>query len=141
MNPQDNFTTAPVLEEGARERAVYLPQHEGGWYDWHTGEHYPGGVTVTVPAPLGRLPLFVRAGALIPLGDATKISNEREILVCGVVEGASGELYEDDGETADWRGAGATVFRFEVRNGEVAIEQQGEGKPRFNKIAIRQIGG
>lgn len=131
---------APVLEEGARERAVYLPQHEGGWYDWHGGEHYPGGVTVTVPAPLGRLPLFVRAGALIPLGDAEGISTEREVLVCGVVEGASGELYEDDGETADWRGAGSTVLRFEVRNGEVAIEQQGEGKPAFSKIAIRQIG-
>jgi alpha-glucosidase len=96
---------------------------------------------VTVPAPLGRLPLFVRAGALIPLGDAKGISAEREVLVCGVVEGASGELYEDDGETADWRGTGSTLLRFEVRNGEVAIEQQGEAKPRFNKIAIRQIGG
>ena len=38
---------APVLEEGARERSAYLPQHEGGWYDWHDGKHYPGGVTVT----------------------------------------------------------------------------------------------
>ena len=82
----------------------------------------------------------MRAGGLIPLGDAKGISTEREVLVCGVVEGASGELYEDDGETADWRGAGSTVLRFEVRNGEVAIEQRGEGQPAFNKIAIRQIG-
>lgn len=130
---------APVLEEGARERSVYLPVHAGGWYDWHTGKHFDGGAVVTVAAPLGRLPVFVRAGALIPLGNPEGIDDLREILVCGLVEGASGELYEDDGDTADWRGAGATVIRFKVKNGEIAVDQEGDRDPLFDRIAIRQI--
>jgi alpha-glucosidase len=131
---------APVLEEGARERSVYLPIHAGGWYDWHTGQHFAGGETVTVAAPLGRLPVFVRAGALIPLGDPAGIGDLREVLVCGLVEGASGELYEDDGETVDWRGAGGTLIRFHVRDGEIEIHQEGADAPFIDRIAIRQIG-
>ena len=104
-----------------------------------SGKHYPGGAVATVAAPLGRLPLFVRAGALIPLGDAAGISELREILVCGLVEGASGELYEDDGETADWRGNGATVIRFQVRDGEIDMTQEGGQALPFDRIAIRQI--
>lgn len=131
---------APVLEEAARERSIYLPEHEGGWYDWHDGKHFAGGAVATVAAPLGRLPVFVRAGALIPLGNPEGIDDQREVLVCGLVEGATGELYEDDGETVDWRGAGGTVIRFRVRGGEIAIEQEGADAPFVDRIAIRQIG-
>jgi alpha-glucosidase len=130
---------APVLEEGARERSVYLPQHEGGWYDWHDGRHYPGGATATVAAPLGRLPLFLRAGALIPLGNGERIGDEREVLACGLVEGATGELYEDDGETADWRGDGSALIRFEVRGGELAIQQVQGRAAGLTRIEIRSI--
>jgi alpha-glucosidase len=130
---------APVLEEGAQDRSVYLPAHPGGWYDWHEKKHHAGGAIVTVAAPLGRLPLFVRAGALIPLGDEAGIGELRELLVCGLVEGASGELYEDDGETADWRGNGATLIRFRVRDGEIEMTQEGGEALPFDRIAIRQI--
>lgn len=130
---------APVLEEGARERSVYLPDHAGGWYDWHDGRHYPGGAVATVAAPLGRLPLFLRAGALIPLGGAEGMDERREVLVCGLVEGATGELYEDDGETADWRGDGSATIRFVVRGGELAIEP-GQGTASGpSRIEIRTI--
>lgn len=130
---------APVLEEGARERSVYLPDRAGGWYDWHDGRHYPGGAVATVAAPLGRLPLFLRAGALVPLGGAEGMDERREVLVCGLVEGATGELYEDDGETADWRGDGSATIRFVVRGGELAIEP-GEGAASGpSRIEIRTI--
>lgn len=130
---------APVLEEGARERSVYLPEHAGGWYDWHDGKHYPGGAVATVAAPLGRLPLFLRAGALIPLGNPAGIGDEREVLACGLVEGATGELYEDDGETADWRGDGSALIRFEVRGGELAIQQVQGRAAGPTRIDIRSI--
>lgn len=61
------------------------------------------------------------------------------MLVCGLVEGATGELYEDDGETADWRGTGGTLIRFRVRDGEIAITQEGEDAPFVDRIAIRRI--
>ncbi|MCE7080006.1 TIM-barrel domain-containing protein [Streptomyces sp. ST2-7A] len=57
---------APVLEAGARERTVYLPAG-ARWTDAWTGEEYPGGAEVTVPAPLERIPLFLRDGAELPL--------------------------------------------------------------------------
>lgn len=130
---------APVLEESARARSVYLPDHAGGWYDWHDGRHYPGGAVATVAAPLGRLPLFLRAGALIPLGSGERMDERREVLVCGLAEGATGELYEDDGETADWRGDGAATIRFVVRGGELAIEQEQGAESGPSRIEIRTI--
>ncbi len=64
---------APVFEDGARERSLYLPRgaYADGWFNYWTGEYLVGGRTVTVDAPLDRLPLFVRAGALLPTTDTT----------------------------------------------------------------------
>lgn len=54
---------APVLHEAAREREVYLPA--GDWYDYRSGEHLSGGVSLRVPVTLDSLPMYVRAGAVI----------------------------------------------------------------------------
>ncbi len=64
----DDLLVAPVLERGARERSVPLPP--GPWVDWFTGEVFHGGEsggTIVVDAPLEKLPLFVRQGALVPM--------------------------------------------------------------------------
>ncbi len=61
----DDLLVAPVVTEGARSREVILPA--GPWYHWFTGATYEGGTTVTVDAPLTELPLFLRAGGIIPL--------------------------------------------------------------------------
>jgi alpha-glucosidase len=58
---------ASVLEAGARTRAVYLPRG-AEWYDFYSGALYEGGQTITVEAPLERIPLLVRAGGMIPMG-------------------------------------------------------------------------
>ncbi len=47
--------------------------------------------------------------------------------------------HRDDGETADWRGTGGTLIRFRVRDGEIAITQEGEDAPFVDRIAIRRI--
>jgi alpha-glucosidase len=67
----DNLLVASVVEEGARRRSVYLPAGRI-WCDFWTGEWYPGGQTVTVAAPLERIPLFVPDGGMIPMGKAMK---------------------------------------------------------------------
>ena len=54
---------APVLEEGARERRVYLPR--GEWIDFWTGEAVSGGRELVAPAPLGRIPVWVRRGSIV----------------------------------------------------------------------------
>jgi len=58
---------------GATTRSLYLPRDAAtpGWRCYHTGEWHPSGATITVDAPLDRLPLFVRAGAILPTTDAT----------------------------------------------------------------------
>jgi alpha-glucosidase (family GH31 glycosyl hydrolase) len=61
----DDLLVAPVLNEGARLRTLYLPP--GAWVDWWTGEVWDGGRTITVDAPLGQIPLFARTGAILPL--------------------------------------------------------------------------
>lgn len=72
-----DLLVASVVEQGARSREVYLPRNRGGWYDWHSGKAFAGGETITLDAPLDRLPLLVRAGAVIPLGECESTTDAR----------------------------------------------------------------
>ena len=54
------YLAAPVLEQGATTRALYLPVSEGGWTHCYSRKRYAGGANVTVPAPYDELPLFIR---------------------------------------------------------------------------------
>ena len=91
----------PVYEYGARSREVYFP--EGGWYDFYTGDYIPGGRTLTASAPYGRMPLYVRAGSIIPFGPEMEWSDEKpaDQIRLYVYAGADADftLYEDDGLT------------------------------------------
>eukprot|EP00271_Cylindrocystis_brebissonii_P015613 TRINITY_DN38564_c0_g1_i1.p1 TRINITY_DN38564_c0_g1~~TRINITY_DN38564_c0_g1_i1.p1 ORF type:complete len:880 (+),score=112.87 TRINITY_DN38564_c0_g1_i1:332-2971(+) len=62
-----SLLAAPVVEEGKRQRTVYLPKTPNGWFDFYSEEWYPGGEIVTVAAPLERLPLFVLGGSALPM--------------------------------------------------------------------------
>ena len=53
---------SPVTEPGVTSWRTYLPHHEGGWYDYRTGQHYPGGQYVTTPVTRAHIPVFLRAG-------------------------------------------------------------------------------
>lgn len=84
------FLVSPVTEAGATSRKIYLPKG-ADWIDYHTGKRYDGGQTITADAPLERMPLFVKAGSIIPLANDT----------IDVYPGTDADLtlYEDDGET------------------------------------------
>jgi len=60
-----DLLVAPVVKEGATDRTLYLPA--GDWYDLLAGTRHEGGRWLTVPAPLNRIPVFARAGTVIPL--------------------------------------------------------------------------
>ncbi len=60
----DSLLVAPVIEQGAVTRKLYLPK--GNWLNYWTGDPLTGGADVTVPAPLEQIPIFVRAGAILP---------------------------------------------------------------------------
>ena len=89
----------PVYTYQAREREVYLPESTV-WYDFYTGKVMDGGWQ-KVAAPYERIPLYVRAGAILPYGPEIQYSDEKpaENITLYVYEGADGEftLYEDEG--------------------------------------------
>ena len=60
----ESLLVAPVIEQGAVNRKLYLPK--GDWLNYWTGDHLTGGTDVTVPAPLDQIPIFVRAGSILP---------------------------------------------------------------------------
>ena len=92
---------APVTEFGARERQVYLPAGSN-WYNAATGQRIAGGQQHAAPAPRERMPLFVRAGAIVPTGRDVQWTGEEPQgpLTIHVFPGADGTftLYEDQGE-------------------------------------------
>ena len=65
----------PVTEAGANHRQVYLPKGED-WFDFWTGDKLSGGQTITAPAPLDKLPLYVRAGSILPLGPVAEYADQ-----------------------------------------------------------------
>lgn len=99
------FLVAPVLEPGATKRQVYLPGR-GGWFDFWTGTRAEGGETVDADAPIEHLPLFVRAGSIIPLGPVKPFADapSAEPIELRVYPGASGTfaLYDDAGDGYDY---------------------------------------
>jgi alpha-D-xyloside xylohydrolase len=60
----ESLLVAPVIEQGAVDRKLYLPK--GDWLNYWTGDRLTGGTDVTVPAPLDQIPIFVRAGSILP---------------------------------------------------------------------------
>ena len=95
---------APIMQEGATQRKVYLPA--GAWTDFWNEATYCGPQWIEISAPLDRLPLFVRQGAIIPMGPDLQYSSQRSLdpLTIEIYRGASRSftLYEDDGETSDY---------------------------------------
>lgn len=94
-----SFMVCPVYEYGARSRKVYLP--EGRWYDFRTGHLLNGGKNIVADAPYGHLPVYVRAGSIIPMGPEIEYTSQPQdgYLEVHVYTGAYGSsyLYEDEG--------------------------------------------
>ena len=94
----------PVTEEKATSRHLYLPKAK--WYDFWTGAAVEGGRTVDAPAPLDRLPLFVRAGSIVPMGPDLQFAAEKpaDPIELRVYPGADGDfsLYEDENDNYNY---------------------------------------
>lgn len=96
----------PVVEEGVKSRKVYLPEGTD-WYDYHTNQKYTGGQTIEANAPIDMIPLFVKAGSIIPMGPEIQFVGQIEkpeiSLSVYVGNDAEFDLYDDDGYTFNYR--------------------------------------
>ncbi len=108
-----DLLVAPVFTKGATRREVYLPK--GDWYDWWTNEKMTGGRTVTRQVDLGTMPLYVRAGAIVPFDPVRQYTAQTvtEPTTLKVYTGANGEytLYTDDGITQEYLQTRGTWIR------------------------------
>jgi alpha-glucosidase len=97
----DDLLVAPIVKPDVTRRLVYLPA--GSWYDYWTNKKYTGGTMISVDAPLDTVPMFVRAGAIIPTGPPRNFVGEKPVdpitfsIYPGERGAASTMLYEDDG--------------------------------------------
>jgi alpha-D-xyloside xylohydrolase len=103
----------PVTAPGATRRSVYLPRG-AGWYDFWTGAYHEGGQRLDAAAPYESLPVYVKAGSIVPMGPELQYTGEKaaDPLTIWVYTGAdaSFELYEDDGVSYGYeKGAYATI--------------------------------
>ncbi|EQB12825.1 glycoside hydrolase family 31 protein [Sphingobium lactosutens] len=144
----DAFLVAPVTQYRARSRHVYFPG-QAIWYDFTTGQSYRGGTNAQVSAPFERMPVFVRAGAIIPMGPVTQYVNEKRDapLTLAIYPGADGEfsLYEDDGRSEQYKNGyfSRIAIRYDDKNGRVSLGQR-EGKawqdmPESRTIRVKWV--
>lgn len=106
---------APVVQAGATGRSVYLPGQQP-WFDFWTGKRVEGGQTVDAPAPIDRIPVYVRAGAIVPLGPVKPYADapSNEPVEIRVYPGADGTfaLYDDSGDGYGYTRGDYSLIRF-----------------------------
>ncbi|PMC37973.1 alpha-glucosidase [Bacillus sp. UMB0899] len=142
----ESMLVASVVEEGQRERTVYLPTYEGGWYDYHTSKWYEGGQTVTIPAPLEYNPLLIKGGSIIPINDTdstfqNKEKDERGFWLFPHKQSgsASYDLYEDDGVSANYKENHTIVsvqMNADAEKIEVSYKINGEYKLPYESLNL-----
>lgn len=106
---------APVLQEGAASRSVYLPGQRP-WFDFWTSERLGGGVTIDAAAPIDRIPVYVRAGSIVPLGPVKPYADapSNAPIEIRVYPGADGTftLYDDAGDGFGYTRSDYSLVRF-----------------------------
>ncbi|HEY9739925.1 MAG TPA: glycoside hydrolase family 31 protein, partial [Coleofasciculaceae cyanobacterium] len=141
-----SLLAAPIYRPGVEHRAVYLPK--GRWYDWWSGEAIDGPTHILVHAPLERMPLYVRAGSIIPMAPVMQYVDERPLdqLTLRIWKG-TGEwtLYEDDGHTFEYKtGASCTTaYRVRTEGQQTLVEikaREGDFSPAAREAIVELVG-
>lgn len=133
----DRMLIAPVVEQGARERMVYLPQ--GTWYDYWTGEKKEGKCFFVKEAPLDVCPVYVKAGAVIPKYPVRlHVGKDKDDLL--ILEAYPGEgtysHYQDNGEDFQYRQGAFNEYEISNQNGRVGVRARHEGYRPYGKIEV-----
>jgi len=134
-----DLLVAPVLDEGATERGVYLPA--GDWYDYWSGAKYKGGTGIGVPVTMSSIPLYVRGGAFVftqPVVQHTGEMPGQPLEVMLFPGGASERwLYEDDGDSFDYRQGEYARRRFSANGNTIEISApEGMYRPKARALEL-----
>ncbi len=141
-----DIMACPVTDPGVDSRNVYLPASTD-WYDFWTGTRFVGGENISAAAPLNRLPLFVKAGSIIPTTEVVEYADASagQPLTIDIYPGKDAEftLYDDAGDTYDFEKGEFTRINlhWDDKKGELTIADA-EGTypeaPAARKMTIRK---
>ena len=138
----DSLLVAPVLEQGATKKMVYLPQ--GDWYDYWTGEKISGGVWFIREAPIDTCPMYIRAGSMIPMYEEMYYVGEKPydtLYLLATPESAVYRHFQDNGEDYAYRSGAYNLYHFEKgADGELRTQLLHENYPKYKEIVLKTIG-
>ncbi len=138
VEPMYYGVNSTVLADIPKTRQVYLPSG-CDWFDFHTNEYYKGGQTITVPADIDTIPLFVKAGTIIPrtapLQSTAEVDNAKVTMHIYAGADCTFELYEDSGNGYEYENGEYNITKFCWENGEIAISQN----PKRFDIIIHEV--
>ena len=134
---------APVTEQGATHRTVYLPAGSD-WYNYWTNERLHGGQTVEEDAPIETLPLFVKAGSILPLGSEVESAQRPQTIASvRVYPGADGSfsLFQDDGNTYGYEKDGGSVTKLTWDDAAHQLKHEGASAWNASDRSVVKIVG
>lgn len=141
-----DLLVASVVEPGQTTREVYLPDNQHGWYDFYTHQWFAGKQTVTVPTPLEKIPLFIKAGSILPLSKTqlknTLHDNQRELLIMPLLDKGhtTVTLFDDDGVSFDYLKDNYFSLNLNMQctdnTIELTINKSGNFIPEYNEISL-----
>ncbi|WP_223592553.1 glycoside hydrolase family 31 protein [Neobacillus bataviensis] len=127
----ENLLVCSVVEKGATQRSVYLPENDKGWYDMNSDQWYQGGQTIIVDAPLNVIPLFAQAGSAFPIRDGeitfkNKSEDARGIRLYPSLreEHISERFYEDDGISLTYTKGESSFLLVDMKTTKESVEIQ-----------------
>lgn len=120
-----SLLVAPVFEQGISQMSVYLPK-DTKWYDFVTNKMYVGGETYQMPIVKERIPVYAKAGSIIPLGPSVQSTSQSrnspwEIRVYGGADGAF-TVYEDDGTSYNYEKGAYSTYPITWKNSSSTLE-------------------
>lgn len=138
----DSLLVAPVLEQGATKKMVYLPQ--GDWYDYWTGEKISGGIWFIREAPIDLCPMYVRAGSMIPMYEPMSYVGEKPydtLYLLATPESAVYRHFQDNGEDYAYHNGEYNLYHFEKNaSGVLKTQLLHENYPKYKEIVLKTIG-
>jgi alpha-D-xyloside xylohydrolase len=131
----------PVYEYKQTKRSLYLPE-SAGWYDLYSGKWYKGGQKIVAEAPYERMPVFVKAGAIIPFGPALQYTSEKaaDTITLNIYSGADGSfnLYEDEGTNYNYEKGAFSIIPIKYSEATKTITI-GDRKGSFTGMLSKRV--